>query len=326
MLRSARFLVVLQSKRNAGGVNWSIPGKVLSLEQKQFYNKNGFIMIKNCVSQEDLAKYTTRFNEICKKTVKPPKTMLIMKDVSFAKQGKKKNHATITKLQDFGDEPVLFSYCENLKITDIVRDLIGNPQTNIQAMHTMLINKPPDTGKLTSRHPMHQDLTYFPWRPSDLTICAWTAMEKITRKNGCLTVVPGTHKGKLMEHGYPDWEGGVNEAYYAIKDYDVNSPREYVEMDAGDTVFFHPKLFHGSGANRSSGFRKAISCHYANYDESKYIDVSGTFQEKLGKQIVDLILKHPERYDLPEDKEKVDFEWTWRFRSRPVGHKGKDNL
>jgi hypothetical protein len=34
-------------------------------------------------------------------------------------------------------------------------------------MHTMLINKPPDPGTLTSRHPLHQDLYYFPFRPAD---------------------------------------------------------------------------------------------------------------------------------------------------------------
>lgn len=28
--------------------------------------------------------------------------------------------------------------------------------TNIMAMHSMLINKPTDTGSMTSRHPMHQ--------------------------------------------------------------------------------------------------------------------------------------------------------------------------
>jgi phytanoyl-CoA hydroxylase len=31
-------------------------------------------------------------------------------------------------------------------------------------------------------------------------------MEKINRQNGCLVVLPGTHKGELKEHAYPDWE------------------------------------------------------------------------------------------------------------------------
>lgn len=31
-------------------------------------------------------------------------------------------------------------------------------------------------------------------------------MEHIHRGNGCLVVLPGTHKGELMPHGYPNWE------------------------------------------------------------------------------------------------------------------------
>ena len=69
-----------------------------------------------------------------------------------------------------------------------------------------MINKPPDPGTQTSRHPLHQDLYYFPFRPADRIVCAWTAMEHIHRENGCLVVLPGTHKGELLPHGYPNWE------------------------------------------------------------------------------------------------------------------------
>jgi phytanoyl-CoA hydroxylase len=67
-----------------------------------------------------------------------------------------------------------------------------------------------DPGTLTSRHPLHQDLYYFPFRPANRIVCAWTAMEPITRQNGCLVVVPGTHVDDLIPHEYPKWEGGVN--------------------------------------------------------------------------------------------------------------------
>ena len=121
-----------------------------------------------------------------------------------------------------------------------------------------------DTGSLTSRHPLHQDLYYFPFRPAEKIICAWTAMEKIDRQNGCLVVIPGTHTGEFLPHGYPKWEGGVNKMYYGIQDYDIGKANlVHLEMEKGDTVFFHPILIHGSGANRTQGFRKAISCHYA---------------------------------------------------------------
>ena len=54
---------------------------------------------------------------------------------------------------------------------------------------------------------------------------------------------------------YP--QGGVNHAYHGIKDYDPEKhERTHLHMEAGDTVFFHPMLVHGSGINRTDGFRK----------------------------------------------------------------------
>lgn len=87
---------------------------------------------------------------------------------------------------------------------DIVEAFVGSP--NILAIHSMLINKPPDSGTKSSRHPLHQDLHYFPMRPADRIVGTWTAMEKITKENGCLSAVPGSHKGEHLEHDYPEWE------------------------------------------------------------------------------------------------------------------------
>ena len=42
--------------------------------------------------------------------------------------------------------------------------------------------------------------------------------------------------------------------------------RVHLEMEPGDTVFFHPVLLHGSGRNRTQGFRRAISAHYTSTD------------------------------------------------------------
>ena len=53
---------------------------------------------------------------------------------------------------------------------------------------------------------MHQDLHYFPFRPADRIVCSWTAMQTVNRDNGCLVVVPGSHKGELQPHEYPKWE------------------------------------------------------------------------------------------------------------------------
>lgn len=90
-------------------------------------------------------------------------------------------------------------------------------------------------------------------------------MEKANRENGGLVIYPGSHKLGFVEHGYPDWKEGVNKAYYGImKMPDENAIKIHPEMDAGDVVFFHPFIIHGSGENKTQGFRKSISCHYAS--------------------------------------------------------------
>ncbi len=127
------------------------------------------------------------------------------------------NENTVYKLQELYADDVLFEYCKYGPVLDYVEGFCG---PNIMAIHTMLINKPPDPGTKSSRHPLHQDLHYFPFRPADRIVCAWTAMETINRANGCLVALPGTHKGEHLEHDYPEWE--VNQTIdfqlYSIND------------------------------------------------------------------------------------------------------------
>uniref|UniRef100_A0A0N5A5K1 phytanoyl-CoA dioxygenase n=1 Tax=Parastrongyloides trichosuri TaxID=131310 RepID=A0A0N5A5K1_PARTI len=294
----------------------NIGSKVLTEGQRKQYEKDGYIVIKNCIPKYEIEKYRQRFEDICCGKVNIP-TLTVMKDISTLRE-EFKGEKVISKIQDFNEDEILFQYCCYPSVIDVVKDLIGNnsPSPTILSMHTMLINKPPDSGKLTSRHPMHQDLNYFPFRPPSAICCAWTAMEKINRSNGCLVVLPGTHKGQLLKHSYPNWEGGINKAYHGIQNYNPETPRLHLEMECGDTVFFHPLLIHGSGTNRTNGFRKAISCHYANDSICKYIDLKGTIQEHVENEIIEMAKKKFEKKGMKDVE--VTFQDIWSLRARVV--------
>lgn len=287
-------------------LRYTLNNNLLTPEQRLFYEENGFILIKNLVSEEDVEKFRREFERICCQEVKVP-GMIVMRDVAIAKSEFVPDQKAVSKLQDFQEDPELFRYCALPEILKYVECFTG---PNIMAMHTMLINKPPDAGKKTSRHPMHQDLHYFPFRPADRIVCSWTAMETVNRQNGCLVVLPGTHKGTLKEHDYPEWEGGVNKMYHGIRDYSPDHPRVHLVMEKGDTVFFHPLLIHGSGMNKTQGFRKAISCHYASGD-CYYIDVKGTTQENIENEVSKIAAK---KFDISS----IEFKDTWAFRGRLV--------
>ena len=59
----------------------------------------------------------------------------------------------------------------------------------------------------------------------------------------------------LLQHDYPDWEGGVNKMYHGIRGME-DRERVHLHMEKGDTVFFHPLLVHGSGNPRQ--FKKSV--------------------------------------------------------------------
>ncbi|XP_060102292.1 phytanoyl-CoA dioxygenase, peroxisomal [Heteronotia binoei] len=286
---------------------YTLDNNVLTPEQRHFYEENGYLLIKNLVSDEDIECFREEFARICRRELKVP-GLVVMRDITIAKSEFVPDETAVTKIQDFQHDEELFRYCTLPQIVKYVECFTG---PNIMAMHTMLINKPPDPGKKTSRHPMHQDLHYFPFRPAERIVCAWTAMERVDRSNGCLVVLPGTHTESLKQHDYPDWEGGVNKMYHGVRDYDKDAPRIHLSMEKGDTVFFHPLLIHGSGMNRTNGFRKAISCHYASSD-CHYIDVKGTSQENIEREMIEIAKT---KYGIASP---IGMQEMWMFRSRLV--------
>jgi len=232
----------------------------LSDSQVEQYWRDGFVVAPRLVGDDDIAAYDQRFEDIVYERVAIDDRMLVMKDVMVAKGviDPSSPPERIQKLQDFELDPVLDGYCRHPRVLACVERIIGE---GVMTIHNMLINKPPN---VDGRHPLHQDLLYFPFRPADRIVASWTAMTRITKENGCLVAVPGTHRGELVPHDNPDWEY-LNGGYFGVKDVgDALDRRVHLEMEPGDTVFFHPILLHGSGRNRTDGFRRAISAHYAS--------------------------------------------------------------
>eukprot|EP00948_MAST-09A_sp_MAST-9A-sp1_P000017 g17.t1 len=225
-----------------------------------------------------------------------------MRDVTLSNK-QALGEANVTKLQFFQEDEILFSYCKHPKILDYVEAIAG---PNVKCIHNMLINKPPDRGQGTSKHPPHQDLWYFPFRPAKYITASWTAMQTIDKENGCLYVVPGTHKKDLLLHEYPP--GINNRSYHGIQDFH-RDPKKYevkmkhVHMNVGDTIFFHPLLIHGSGPNTSDRFRKAISGHFVSSSNTDVYDTEGTLQAMIAKEVTEgvkrktgMVMKHSELY------------------------------
>jgi len=80
----------------------------------------------------------------------------------------------------------------------------------------------------------------------------------------------------------------VNKAYYGVQINDINSvlrKRVHLEMEAGDTVFFHPLLIHASGANLTNMNRRSITVHFANSTLCEYIRLDEKKEQKIMEEL-----------------------------------------
>jgi len=152
------------SLQPVGSYGYVLQNNLLTQEEIDFYNKNGFLVVRNLVGKIHLDRYHKRFLQFCNGEVKIA-GLDVMKDISLRKSDEKvSGERVINKIQNYQHDDVLFEYCCLPAILKYVECFTG---PDIMACHTMLINKPPDPGSQTSRHPLHQDLHYFPFRPAN---------------------------------------------------------------------------------------------------------------------------------------------------------------
>ncbi len=237
-----------------------IQAPALSSQQVDNYASDGYLLLKNLIPAERLSRYNQRFLDFVEGKLKLPAEMKIMQDVMIVKGAVKPASAVhgVNKLLCFENDPELFAFAREPGLVSAVQSLLG---AEIYSLSSNVFNKPPG---VDGRHPMHQDLRYFRLRPADKIMGVWTALLPANRHNGCLSVIPGSHKGELLEHANPDWDF-INHGFYGINGVELGD-RVHIEMAPGDTLLFHPLLIHGSGTNQGKDFRRAISVHFAAAD------------------------------------------------------------
>ena len=91
-------------------------------------------------------------------------------------------------------------------------------------------------------------------------ITVWFAVSSSTRANGCVRVIPGSHRLGLQQHSpRRDADTLLNPVDPAVLDPDRAVD---LELDPGDVSVHHPLLLHGSQPNGSAHWRRGGSIQY----------------------------------------------------------------
>lgn len=142
----------------------------------------------------------------------------------------------------------------NPRVLAVLQTLLGRAPLLVQTMYYF---KPPGA----KGQGMHQDNFYLLAAPHTC-IAAWTAIDEAVIENGCLQVVPQSHRKDIY------CPSGEAEAWLSYGDSHIKPfPREAkpqpVHVPRGATMFFGGHLIHGSGPNRTKDrSRRTFIGHY----------------------------------------------------------------
>ncbi len=138
------------------------------------------------------------------------------------------------------------------RLRDIMTAVLGSEPYAVQ---TMIYFKPPSA----RGQALHQDQYYLRVEPG--TCCAaWLALDDCDEENGCLQVVPGSHKLPVLCTTAADTTQSFTDVTVPVP---AGMEVKPVIMRAGDVLFFNGQLIHGSLPNTSADrFRRSLIGHY----------------------------------------------------------------
>jgi len=220
---------------------------------KAFYEANGYLVLENGFTPsqiEDLKRETTL---ICRgeryDLPDHPKAAATESDADVLKR-----FLCIHFPHKCSD--VMLATVHSAPTVKTLTTLIG---PNVKCMQSMLFIKA--SGK--PGQAWHQDEDYIPTRDRSL-VGAWIALDRATQENGCLWVMPGSHRHGILweQHWHADrrFDCAQESVDFPYTD-DQAVP---VEVEAGSVVFFNGYLLHRSLPNRApeGTYRRSLVNHF----------------------------------------------------------------
>jgi ectoine hydroxylase-related dioxygenase (phytanoyl-CoA dioxygenase family) len=228
-----------------------MPDIILTPQQKAQYDKDGYLIVSEFFNPEQVAL----LYELATQDV-------VMRSNAFDLTDQSGKSTKLTLWFTPGDDTYgLLVRSESM--VGAVRTLSGEGE--VCHFHSKLMQKEPKVGGAWE---WHQDYGY--WYKNgflypNAMISVMVALTEATRENGCLQVLKGSHKMGRFEHLFAGEQQGADMPF--VEEALKVCERVYVELEPGDTLFFHSNLLHMSEANLSDKPRwSLISAYNLSYN------------------------------------------------------------
>ncbi|MEM6356495.1 MAG: phytanoyl-CoA dioxygenase family protein [Pseudomonadota bacterium] len=217
----------------------------LSATQKAFYRENGYLMVEDAVTVEELA----RLREITYGLIEQSRDVTESDERFDLEPGHSREAPRLSRIKlPHKQDPFFWQIIKRSGVTEVLNDLLG-PNTTL--LTAKLNTKAPGGGAAVE---WHQDWAFYPHTNDDL-LAFGLMLEDVTPDNGPLMVIPGSHRGPLLSHH-------ANGVFCGAVDPDdpafAREKAVTLTGKAGSMTVHHARTLHGSAPNMSDRARMIL--------------------------------------------------------------------
>ena len=224
---------------------------MLRQEQIDFYHDRGWLGVEDVLSAEDVADLRRVTDEFVEKS----RQVSVSDSVFDLEPGHSAEEPRLRRLKEpVALHPVYDRILRHENIVRVVSQLIG---PDLRQNGTKLNMKSPGFGSPVE---WHQDWAFYPHTNDDL-LAVGVCIDDMTLANGCLLVVPGSHRGPVHDHHHQGAFAG------AVTDPDFEPEKtDSIEVPAGGVSIHHVRALHASAPNTSSFPRRFLLFQFCAAD------------------------------------------------------------
>jgi ectoine hydroxylase-related dioxygenase (phytanoyl-CoA dioxygenase family) len=221
----------------------------LTEELRQFWEANGYLAVEGVLSEGEVEELRTALDRLTARAGVLTESTDRFKLQAFGDAGGGGLVQQIAEPHELGSE--WMTLARDPRILDRVQDVLGE---NILLYYSMLMMKPARQG---FRAPWHQDFAFFVHDRAAL-VAVQVYLDDSTLENGCVHVVPGSHRLGLLNH----FRDGVFTEIVEGETAQFDAEQVALPVNAGGMAMWHCLTLHSSPPNTSERPRRAIVFEY----------------------------------------------------------------
>ena len=237
------------------------------------YNENGWVLHKKIFTKKEINDINNKIDIFLKKNYQKYSG----KTINFAGKNKKsRNIKNINSFHQLSDSAYIRKKSKDKKIRTITRYLLNSKE---KFMASELFAKPAQKG-LPS--PIHQDNFYWCVKGGN-ALTVWIALDDVSSVNGGIQYYNKSQKLGVVKHE-PSYAKGSSQKVSNLKKYN-NFKKVCPKLRAGDALFHHSEIMHGSSSNYSGKRRRGLTFQFKDFNAIYDVKLKKQYLKSLNKQI-----------------------------------------